>query len=480
MIRTIKRTIAKAFTGGIRFFPQWMKEAWPVVAFRRLIEEGYRRNSAVYACTRLWANSFPEPELHVWDKVDGGMVKLPDHPARKLFGNPNPFMGERLFGQYLITYMLLGGAGYIWKERARDGSVIALWPLHAGQVRPVPDPTGWLSHYHYDDGTTAEPMIVPASDIICVMWAQDPLNPLVGLSPVIAAARAIDTDNEALRYEYSLLKNDATPQTLMVLKQPAIDLDEFKQRLKKQYGGENIGEPMVLEGTEATIQRTGLSLKEMAAETLHNIPESRIAAAFEVPAVMVGLNVGLQRAIQGAPRELQEYWTETVRVPRWQLVADQIRLGLKGDFDLSATEVLAYDLEMVRALATDRKERREDTRADYQAGLITKNEARAELGREAVPDGDVYLVPAGMSEEPMTMPLLPAPASAAKAKAETDEEVRAQMEADREASAETKARNRFEEDRDELAAIYEATVAKALEELQSVVASAAENGSLVP
>lgn len=39
------KTTIKAM--DLSLFPRWVKHAWPVIAFRRLVNEGYRKNSAV-------------------------------------------------------------------------------------------------------------------------------------------------------------------------------------------------------------------------------------------------------------------------------------------------------------------------------------------------------------------------------------------------------------------------------------------------
>lgn len=395
----VARTAVKSF--DLRLVPRWMRHAWSTIRFEQLADEGYRKNSAVFACVRLWANSFPEPRLTLVNETPEGPTLLPGHPLQRLIKRPNPRMSERMLMTYAVTYMAVGGDCFLFKERNQRGDVIALWPLHAGQITPVAATgSGWLSHYLYKDDVTEHR--VEASEIVQIMWAPDPLNPLRGLSPLIAAARSVDTDAAAQAYVFNLLKNDAVPLTVVTLKEPVGEtrLKQLKAQFKQGFGGDSTGEPMFIEGDEASVSRLGASLGDLAAEALHNIPESRIAAAFEVPAVMVGLHVGLSRAIQGAPAEMQEGWTETVRVPRWRLVQDQIDLGLRDDFKLPDTAAIEYDLNEVAALEGSREKSRATARADFRAGLITRNEALSATGREPVDGGDVYLVPSSTVEVP--------------------------------------------------------------------------------
>ena len=282
---------------SLSFTPAWLKTAWTDLAFHTLVREGYKGNSAVWACVRVYARAFPEPEMHVFRDTQDGKEKLPDHPVRQLLARPNPFMGEDELWSFVITYMALGGNAYLWKERSRSGAVVALWPLHDGHMSPAPGSTTWITHYQYDQGD-GRAVPVPIEDVIHLRWAPDPMQPTRGLAPLVAAARVVDTDNEALRYTFALLKNDAVPRTILTTKLPLDPkgLKQMQEQWRERYGGDNRGDIAVVSG-DVSIARAGANLSELQVEMLHNIPESRIAAAFEVPAVLAGLNIGLQRAL---------------------------------------------------------------------------------------------------------------------------------------------------------------------------------------
>ena len=98
---------------AVQFMPGWVREPIREFTIRTLVEFGYP-NSAVYVCIRVLAESFPEPELHVWETTpDGERVMLADHPLRQLLASPNPFMAEDEFWEFCITYAAIGGNFYI-------------------------------------------------------------------------------------------------------------------------------------------------------------------------------------------------------------------------------------------------------------------------------------------------------------------------------------------------------------------------------
>lgn len=411
---------------GLSFVPSWVQAAWSDIAFRTLVTEGYKANAAVWACVRVWARAFPEPELHVWADGASGREKQHGHPARLLMARPNPVMGEDEFWGYVITYLALGGNAYVWKERSRAGQVIALWPFHDGQVTPVPGQTTWIERYEYDpSGGSGTPRPIDPADIIHLRWAPDPLQPTRGLAPLVSAARAVDSDNEALRYTYALLKNDAVPRTILTSQLPLgqDQVAQLRAQWAEHYGGDRRGDIAVMSG-DVSISRVGANLAELAVEAIHNIPESRIAAAFEVPAVLAGLNVGLQRAnaLGGSQTDsLREFFTESALVPRWRQVAGQFTAGLLAEFRTPGM-TMEFDTATVSAFQEDEIAKRSSVQAAVAGGWMSVNEARAVMGLPLVDGGDVFIRPINIIPEAAVVatdrepapPALPAPVEEAE------------------------------------------------------------------
>lgn len=382
----------------------WNEVAFPRITFRSLVDDGYSKHATVFACVNLYANTFPEPPLRVYETVGTARVFVP-HPAAALLAEPNAEMSEDEFWKYWITYAAVGGLVCTWKERNRRGEVVGLWPLHRGQIAPVAAAHGWLLRWEFDAGDGSSKVPIPKEDIIPYRWAIDPLNPLDGLSPLVAAARAVDTGAEAMRYVYALLRNDAVPRTALVSK--SILPDAIRTRMltqyADQYGGDNRGMPMILEGQDASVQRIGSNLDELGADALHTVPDSWITMAYQVPPVLIGTTGGMQRSIQGAPGEMMEFWTEMVRIPRWRSVEGSFtRHLLKAEYPDTPEGVgMGFDTSLVRALAKDEIERRASVANSLEKGVYLLNEARVADGLPPVPTGNVFL------RRPGTVEVLP-------------------------------------------------------------------------
>lgn len=386
------------------FMTPWTATRFREAPFSKLAQEGYRLNSAVFACIQVWANTFPEPPMRVRQDTEGGAPEiLGTHPLRGLVRRPNAVMGEDEFWAFVITYMAIGGNAYVWKERANSGAVIGLWPMHDGVMQPVAGTDAWTSGYLYKGGTPDE-RTVPLGDVVHLRWAVDPKNPIKGMGPLMAAARAVDADNETLRYQYALLTNDAVARTVISLTEPITTdrMRELKDRFEQQYGGENRGGVAVIEGTAATITRVGANLQELEAEALYDIPESRIAAAFGVPAVMAGLNVGIKRptALGSSNDELVSGFIQRRVVPMWRRVASQFESQLLPEYgDVPGTEVF-FDTSRVQALAEDEQGLITTLNGAYTAGWMTLNEVRGRAGLPPLVDGDVRTVSGMAIEQP--------------------------------------------------------------------------------
>jgi HK97 family phage portal protein len=378
----------------IRFQTEFLRAPIMDISFANIVREGYRKNSAVYSCVRVHATSFPEPPLVVKQKTGKGLDVVEEHPLTRLMRRPNPFMGQAEFWAMVVTWMAVGGNCYVWKRRDQAGRTMELWPLHDGLIRPVFHPTQWITGYQADAGDGRR-VPVPIDEIIHLRWAPDPLQPQVGLTPIMAVAREVDTDNEAARYIHALLKNDAVPRTLVTVKNGLTDgaFKRLKQQFREQYGGSKRGDVMVLEGQEMSIDRLGLNLNELADAALRRVPETRIAGAFETPAILAGLGAGLDSATYSNAEALTEFFTETTLIPRWRSVAGQFQAQLLPDFGaVDPSLVVEFDLSEVRALADDEDAKWTRWRGAWTDGLATKNEARVALGMEPTEYGDVFLI----------------------------------------------------------------------------------------
>jgi HK97 family phage portal protein len=390
---------------------RWNPATWFDVDWASISEEGYRKNSAFFACLSVWAFSFPEPPLRWYGKDD---AEVPKHPTRLLLDRPNEDMGEAELMLHTIIYAGIGGNAYWHKIRNSSGKVIELRPYHIGNIQPVKEGTRWIDHYTYDDGSGYK-VPLPKEDIVHFKWPSVDINTSgLALPPLIPVLREVATDNEAIRYLKAILQNDAVPR--VILSAPAdsdLDLgDEEKQeRLKSQfrnkYGGDNRGDVAILTGG-LKAERVALDLQELQFSAIHAIPEGRIAAALRVSPMMAGLNVGLEHSTFNNYEEAVRSFTTGPLSSVWRLFASEIW----ADKDLNPNnDTVRFDTSLVRALQEDTDAKWARYQAAFSSGAITINDFLKGVGLPEERNGNIRLIEASKIQVDLNAPQLPATTS---------------------------------------------------------------------
>lgn len=373
----------------------WVRATFYDEDWHTFNHSAYKLNSAVFACVSALSFAFIEPPLKIYRAAD--KEELPKHPTRQLVIKPNDIMGEGELWLHTIIYAAIGGNAYWHKVRNGQRKVIGLKPYHIGNIAPVPGRSeSWVDGYEYDNGT-GEKTPVPKEDIVHFKWPSVDLSqPWIAMPPLLPALREVATDNEAVRYLKAILQNDAVPRMVMYVPGDSdldLDSEEKQARLKAQfrakYGGDNRGDLAIVTGG-AKMERISLNLQELSFDAIHRIPESRITAAMRVPAIIAGLNAGLENSTYSNYGEAKEQFTRGTLGPLWNLFASEVA----SDPDLNPDgDIIAFEMSEVQALQEDTNARWERLTAALNAGAITINDFLRGVGHETTLAGDVRLIP---------------------------------------------------------------------------------------
>lgn len=384
-----RKAAAKLFS----FAPVWARYAFSKYTPEKLVREGYKKNSAVSACATTLQLTFPEPPLMVGYEDEGRFVPDYEHDLMKLLRQPNQDMGMAEFLQFAITYNPIGGNCYIHKIRNMDGKVIALYPYSDINVTPIQgrnSEEGFVREYEFDPGD-GKTVVIPKEDIIHWKWMIDPEFPFKGIGAIELCAQEVDKDTEASAYIYALLKNNAVPPLVVNLEEDDDSTqDEIDAMGAKWIQKHSKGQPaFVSAGMKVT--QLGYDLNKLAAETLADVPETRIAANFHVPPSVAGLNVGVKRSDYG-DTAARKAFTEQTLMALWRSFASEMYNGLKDDFNLPANYTLKFDVRDVGALQELKKDQRTSVNELWKSGLVTRSEAKRELGIKPMAGDEVYYV----------------------------------------------------------------------------------------
>jgi HK97 family phage portal protein len=354
-------------------------------------------NSAVYACIKAICDSFQEAPLRVFRIARDGSEEFENgHPLMALLDDPHPALSQPEVNWWLEYAKQVHGNAYLRKIRSSAGLVVELWPISPTKLWPVT--TGedakagvFISHYRMDlgDGKFED---VPVDDILHFRMGVDDRDHRLGLSPLRHLTREVSSDEEATKFSDALLKNYAVPGLAVTIPpgpSPTQEqVEQIRARLRAEYGGEGRGQIAVV-ANGATLQPIGFSPQQLDLKAAHEFPESRIAAVFGTPAMVVGLGIGLQRSTFSNYKEAREALFEQTIVPLWRADAQTFRKQLLvPDFAGTPDVRLKYDLNEVRALQEDQNQIYARLTEAVKAKWLKRNEARAEVGFDPIDGWD--------------------------------------------------------------------------------------------
>ncbi len=264
---------------------------------RSLTRIGFQSNPVGFRAVRLIAEAAAALPLVLQDcnrRYDA-------HPLLGLVRRPNPAQGKADFLEALYSQILLTGNGYVEAVMAPDAVAgdlpIELHVLRSDRIRVIPGPDGWPAAYEYAVGNRKHRFDMTGDLLpVCHFRSFHPLDDHYGLSPMEAAAAAIDVHNSASRWSRALLDNAARPSGAIVHR----GVDGLGTLSPEQYdrlvaeiemnhqGARNAGRPMLLEGG-LDWKPMGFSPSDMEFQKTKEAAAREIAMAFGVPPMLLGI-----------------------------------------------------------------------------------------------------------------------------------------------------------------------------------------------
>ena len=311
-----------------------------------------------------------------------GDAELADHPLLDLMARPNPMEAGTELRTAFFAHLQTAGNAYLELVEA-PGAPRELYALRPDRMKIVPGAQGWPEAYDYTAGGETVRYPVPDTPLtgpVLHLRLYHPTDDHYGLSPLEAAAAAIDVHNAASAWNKALLDNAARPSGALVFAggDGAGQLtDEQFARLKAELeanyqGPDNAGRPLLLEGG-LDWKAMALTPKDMDFIEARNAAARDIALAFGVPPMLLGIPGDNTYANYAeANRAL---WRETV-IPLVARFCDAMTAWLAPRFPGEALR-LGFDADAIDALSPDRAALWERvTSADF----LTDTEKRMAVG----------------------------------------------------------------------------------------------------
>lgn len=345
--------------------------------------------------TRDWLEMFGRnPSLAVVDRIasdlstcagklyrkdeNGEEVEITDHPFLNFMAHPNPLY-EMTWGacwRLQQIYLELKGEGYFVYEFDALGRPVELWPLPTHWVQQTP----YVGYPYYEIRTTGGLIRqIPVDDIFC-MKELNPLDPYKrGLGAAESLADEIETDEYAAKFQKKFFYNDATPTTLISMPGSSKDQrDRFRSEWNERFRGPFNSHGIATVDGNVTVTKLAENMRDMDMTEGRRFLRDAVLEHFGVPREIMGITESSNRATSEAA---QYIYAQNVIMPRLnrreEAINTQILPFYGNDLVWHFDDVVPRSQEFDKAKGID----------GWNAGLLTKDEARELLGMEPCKTG---------------------------------------------------------------------------------------------
>jgi HK97 family phage portal protein len=348
-------------------------------------------NSVVGIALNFLQRTYPEAPLCVERLKSGRWQQSFEHEVLELLACPNEFWDDsQLWDATLLSWIASGNAYWI-KVRSNAGKVVELWWVPWWMIEPrwSSDGSEYITHYEYRvEGRSYSYL---PEDVIHFRNGVDPANTRKGMTDLNSSLREICGDNEASVYHAALLSNMGVPGIIFSPKDDKStevtddDAEQLKRNFKDKYSGKRVGEPLVLFNSW-DIHNPAHSPDTLALDKLVKFYEARIAAALGIPAVVLGILVGLETSSAKASYRdsLFQAYIACIK-PLHRKFNSQLTRQLLGEFDNPKRCRLARDYSEIAVLQEDRNKLYARLTQASGGPWMTPNEAREEAKKPAHP-----------------------------------------------------------------------------------------------
>ena len=369
-------------TGRVIAWGSSGRVAWSPRDAVSLTKTGFSGNPVGFRAVKLIAEAAAALPLVCQDRER----RYDLHPVIDLMRRPNPGQGRAELFEALYGQLLLSGNGYV-EAAGGAGLPVELHVLRSDRMSLVPGADGWPVAYDYTVGGRKHrfDMAGPV-DPVCHIKSFHPQDDHYGLSPMQAAAVAVDVHNSASSWSKALLDNAARPSGAIVYKgtdgQGALAPDQYDRLIHEMemhhQGARNAGRPMLLEGG-LDWKPMGFSPSDMEFQKTKEAAAREIAVAFGVPPMLLGIPGDATYAnYQEANRAFYRLTVLPLATRVTAAVAYWLSTHLGEEIELKP------DLDQVPALAGERDQQ---WKRVGEALFLTDAEKRAILGLPPLPGG---------------------------------------------------------------------------------------------
>lgn len=349
------------------------------------IEQG-GRSAMVEACVAAYAQTIAMcPGNHWYWEEAKGRSRVPTSALTRVIRKPNEYQSISDFMLNLV-YDMMGGNAYALARRNNRFEIEELHLFNGTTSFAQVSESGEV-FYSLSGNEVVERMLggvkslmVPARDVLHLRM-HTPRHPLVGESPIVAAALQMAAGNQALLQQVTFYANQARPSFVLTTDQVLSreQATTLRELWNEQSQGLNQGKtPVLTAGLKAQPLSTNADDAQLI--ELLKLSDQAVANVFRVPLQKLGLG----NTTYSSTEALNSDWLASGLGFALNHIEEAFGnlFKLKGQPD----EYLEFDTSAL--LRSSFKERMEGWTAGTKGGVIARNEARMEFELKPVEGGD--------------------------------------------------------------------------------------------
>lgn len=366
------------------------------LSVKKATREGYKLSLYVYRCIRVIvqaASGIP------WIVLDKDGEEIPDHHFTQKWARPNKEFSGQDNMEFIIAHLKLVGNSLIQPIMVA-GKPEEYWICMPDLIKPIPAEVKgeWLKGYEVREADGSSHNLPPETFIHFMQF--DPGNPFWGVGDLMAAARTVDTDNEAQDTQKVSMQNRGIPSGIFGHER---DLDEEQlkeqtRRIEELYLQKSKRRAPWVLGSGVNWQAMSLTPVEMdfIASRLQN--KRDIAAAFGVDPWFLGDN---EHSSYNNILEAKKALYENTVIPLLEDMKSTLNLRVAPLYKEDIT--ITYDLSNVQAVREDFGKKVDQASKLFTMGVpVSQINEQLELGLEEFEGWDTSylpfnLMPAGSS-----------------------------------------------------------------------------------
>ena len=368
---------------------------WNTEDLERLAKEGYQNCFAVFACVKQIvdaAGAIPWDLFRKPTGPTGKKEKVENHALNTLMKRPNPQDGGAAFIKNTLAFYLISGNSYLMPAGPVVGPPKELYYSRPERIKILPgnnmEP---IRGYRYTvNGRPKVPDFLPEE--VLHLKAFHPTDDWYGLSPIRVAARQIDIQARAAKWNYKLLNNDMRPPGALVAEKnlDQEQHDRLEKKIEEKFAGyDNAGKPFDFEGG-LKWQSFAITPHDMDWLESDKLNTRKICAILNVAPELIG--DGENKTFSNYKEARKALYLENI-LPLMDYYRDELNNWLTpmwGDDRL----YLEYNKDAIDAL---REELNAIVEREAKAWWRTLNQHREATGDGGIgPEGDVILIPANL------------------------------------------------------------------------------------